>query len=354
MEEAPFTPTAGGKRQVRPRRPLARLARAVAVERRCSHVVLWTGHRSRASTSSAAAAVTCASSTRPSTALRLPGSDQLSACDGHSAPTRLPASHARASAIGVAWQSRRASLQRRGSSRVANTSAPVEGVRGGAGRAPGTRTRRPRLRAVAQQGAGAGEWRHRPEVQRRDPVRRVEHEVAHATVDQLGHRGELVDLDRLEFATGQRLLVDRSRGTWTTWRVVERRWWGGDVVRSGGREGVWACPAPPGLCEPCGAGRHSTRGAARTSPGRWSRRWTAPCGRSPRRRCRGWPSPRGGARGPTHHHRHTVKERREPDPSHLQGARAWWPFSSAAAPPPSACTGAATACITAHVVLPAG
>ena len=112
---------------------------------------------------------------------------------------------------------------------------------------------------------------------------------------------------------------------------------------------VRACPAPPGLCEPCGAGRHSTRGAARTSPGRWSRRWTAPCGRSPRRRCRGWPSPRGGARGPTHHHRHTVKERREPDPSHLQGARAWWPFSSAAAPSPSACTGAATACITAHV-----
>mmetsp|Transcript_14722 Transcript_14722/g.47792 ORF Transcript_14722/g.47792 Transcript_14722/m.47792 type:complete len:205 (-) Transcript_14722:1121-1735(-) len=82
------------------------------------------GDHSHASTSSAAAAVTCASSTRPSTALRLPGSDQLSACDGHSAPTRLPASHARASAIGVAWQSRRASLQRRGSSRVANTSAP--------------------------------------------------------------------------------------------------------------------------------------------------------------------------------------------------------------------------------------
>mmetsp|Transcript_21260 Transcript_21260/g.69642 ORF Transcript_21260/g.69642 Transcript_21260/m.69642 type:complete len:631 (-) Transcript_21260:25-1917(-) len=65
--------------------------------------------------------------------------------------------------------------------------------------------------AVAQQGAGAGEWRHRPEVQRRDPVRRVEHEVAHATVDQLGHRGELVDLDRLEFATGQRLRDSVSR-----------------------------------------------------------------------------------------------------------------------------------------------
>ena len=352
MEEAPFTPTAGGKRQVRPRRPLARLARAVAVERRCSHVVLWTGHRSRASTSSAAAAVTCASSTRPSTALRLPGSDQLSACDGHSAPTRLPASHARASAIGVAWQSRRASLQRRGSSRVANTSAPVEGVRGGAGRAPGTRTRRPRLRAVAQQGAGAGEWRHRPEVQRRDPVRRVEHEVAHATVDQLGHRGELVDLDRLEFATGQRLLVDRSRGTWTTWRVVERRWWGGDVVRSGGREsgrvphlrdsvsrvapGAIALEEQRALLQAGGAGAGQRRVAARRGGG---------VGVGPRLE---------EEREDLHTTTDTRSKNAESLTPHLQGARAWWPFSSAAAPSPSACTGAATACITAHVVLPAG
>mmetsp|Transcript_21259 Transcript_21259/g.69636 ORF Transcript_21259/g.69636 Transcript_21259/m.69636 type:complete len:249 (-) Transcript_21259:1116-1862(-) len=109
----------------------ARAAKWPSQARSQARARIWGGKRgcdlgdhSHASTSSAAAAVTCASSTRPSTALRLPGSDQLSACDGHSAPTRLPASHARASAIGVAWQSRRASLQRRGSSRVANTSAP--------------------------------------------------------------------------------------------------------------------------------------------------------------------------------------------------------------------------------------